>query len=87
MHTTDGGSYIVKREESVSFYLIPCWAPSCFRELRKIVSVIAAGNHAWSPLRNCRCPCFQYKVACDLHHSPPRLQAQIARVQLALHKK
>ena len=57
------------------------------RELRKIVSVIAAGNHAWSPLRNCRCPCFQYKVACDLRHSPPRLQDQIARVQLALHKK
>ena len=26
MHTTDLGSYIVKRAESVSFYLILCWA-------------------------------------------------------------
>ena len=26
MHTTDRGSYIVKRAESVNFYLIPCWA-------------------------------------------------------------
>ena len=34
MHTTDGGSYIAKREESVSFYQIPCWAPSCFNCLR-----------------------------------------------------
>ena len=26
MHTTDRGSYIVKRAESVNFYLIPSWA-------------------------------------------------------------
>ena len=48
---------------------------------------------SWS-LRNCCCPCFQCKVACDLHHCPVLVlhnfqgfRTQIARVQLALHRK